>query len=280
MNTRDSSVAVFYDGLAPHYHLLYGDWERSVVEQGEALSSVLSTFGITAADPILDAACGIGTQTIGLARLGYNVAASDVSPLAVERLQRELAARGLSARTRVDDLQTLEQAESSSVAALLACDNSIPHLLSDAEILQAFHAAHRCLRSGGLLVLSVRDYAALPRINPDVRPYGLQYHAGCRFLAVQVWEWHAEHYDLSMYLTTELPSGECSTKVLRTRYYAISIERLQSLLVEAGFAEVERHNGSSFNPFSQPVGMRPNPSLHPTCYGWLRQPSPAGELKR
>ena len=23
----------------------------------------------------------------------------------------------------------------------------------------------------------------------------------------------------------------------------------------------------------------PNPSLHPTCYGWLRQPPPAGELQ-
>ena len=26
--------------------------------------------------------------------------------------------------------------------------------------------------------------------------------------------------------------------------------------------------------------VRPNPSLHPTCYGWLRQPPPAGELQR
>ena len=26
--------------------------------------------------------------------------------------------------------------------------------------------------------------------------------------------------------------------------------------------------------------LPPNPSLHPTCYGWLRQPSPAGELQR
>jgi len=25
---------------------------------------------------------------------------------------------------------------------------------------------------------------------------------------------------------------------------------------------------------------RPNPSLQPTCYGWLRQPPPAAELKR
>jgi hypothetical protein len=27
-------------------------------------------------------------------------------------------------------------------------------------------------------------------------------------------------------------------------------------------------------------GLQPNPSLHPTCYGWLRQPTQAGELKR
>ena len=26
--------------------------------------------------------------------------------------------------------------------------------------------------------------------------------------------------------------------------------------------------------------VRPNPSLHPTCCGWLRQPGPAGELQR
>src|SRR5687768_11763404 len=34
-------------------------------------------------------------------------------------------------------------------------------------------------------------------------------------------------------------------------------------------------------PWNVPVSsLPPNPSLHPTCYGWLRQPSPAGELKR
>jgi len=28
------------------------------------------------------------------------------------------------------------------------------------------------------------------------------------------------------------------------------------------------------------TGAAPNPSFHLTCYGWLRQPSRAGELKR
>jgi SAM-dependent methyltransferase len=248
MNTMLSSVASFYDDLAPHYHLLYRDWEHAVAEQGNALAALFSTLGVTVHDPILDAACGIGTQTLGLAQLGFNIAASDISPVAIKRLQRELVERGLDAQTRVDDLRTLADTESSSVAAILACDNSIPHLLSDDEILQAFLAARRCLRPGGVLVISARDYAALPRISPDVRPYGLQYREECRFLAVQVWEWQGEQYDLRMYLTCESSSGECTTKVLRSRYYAISLQRLQCLLTEAGFVDVVRHDNVLFQP--------------------------------
>lgn len=259
MNTKPPSVSSFYDDLAPHYHLLYRDWERAVAEQGKALGALLSTLGVTVDDPILDAACGIGTQTLGLAQLGFNIAASDISPLAIQRLQRELGERGLGAQTRVDDLRTLAHAESSSVAAILACDNSVPHLLSDDEIRQAFLAARRCLRPGGVLLISVRDYAALPRISPDVRPYGLQYRDGCRFLAVQVWEWQGEQYDLSMYLTAESSSGECSTTVLRSRYYAISLERLQSLMTEAGLVDVERHDNVLFQPV---LTARRHSSLH------------------
>jgi hypothetical protein len=29
-----------------------------------------------------------------------------------------------------------------------------------------------------------------------------------------------------------------------------------------------------------PAQLAPNPSLQPTCYGWLRQPPQAAELKR
>ena len=54
------STAHFYDQLAPDYHLLYGDWERSVARQGEALSGLLREFGVAPGSAILDAASGIG----------------------------------------------------------------------------------------------------------------------------------------------------------------------------------------------------------------------------
>lgn len=134
------------------------------------------------------------------------------------------------------------------MAAVLACDNSLPHLLSDGELIQAFRSCYRCLRPGGVALFSVRDYAAIERINPDVRPYGMRYEAGSRFLAVQVWEWHDDQYDLRVYLTSESPEGQCETRVLRSRYYAVSIERLLSLLAEAGFVGAERRDGVLFQP--------------------------------
>lgn len=240
----------FYDELAPFYHLLYPDWAGSVEQQGAALDALLHALGVAPGAPVLDAACGIGTQTLGLARRGYTVAASDLSSGAVARLRRELAGRGLDGRVsvRVDDLRTLAGVADGAMAAVLACDNSIPHLLTDSEILQAFRACHRCLMPDGVVVLSVRDYAALERRNPDVRPYGLRRTAGGRFLAVQVWEWDGDHYDLRVYLTEDPDAGACRTRVLESRYYAVTIPRLLELLGEAGFVDVRRRDEVLFQP--------------------------------
>lgn len=133
--------------------------------------------------------------------------------------------------------------------AVLACDNSVPHLLSDAQLIECFASMHRCLCAGGVAVISVRDYASIERKNPDVRPYGLRRdEQGRRFLAVQAWEWDADQYDLRMYLTTEDADGRCSTQVLVSRYYAVTIDTLMRLMREAGFVEVRRRDDVLFQP--------------------------------
>jgi SAM-dependent methyltransferase len=240
--------ALFYDGLAPYYHLLYGDWDRSVVQQGEALARLLRERDVAKGDRILDAACGIGTQTIGLIAQGYAMTASDISPGAIARLRAELLRRGLNAAIHVDDIRVLRGAVPSSMAAVIACDNSLPHLLTDGEILSALQSCYRSLRPGGAVVVSLRDYAAIDRVSPDVRPYGLRREGRQRFLAVQVWEWEGDQYDLSMYLTSEQSDGVCKTQVLRTRYYAITIDKMRSLLEQAGFVQIERRDDVLFQP--------------------------------
>jgi len=52
----------------------------------------------------LDLACGLGANALRLAEHGLDVVAWDLSSVAVERLEREAAARGLRIETRVRDV--------------------------------------------------------------------------------------------------------------------------------------------------------------------------------
>lgn len=161
----------FYDELAPYYHLLYPNWDASITRQSRGLAHVLTEFGIGPGAELLDATAGIGTQSLGLAQLGYRVTGSDLSPQACARLRDEAAARGLSISVVVADLRDLSRTFDRQFPAVLACDNAIPHLLSDDAIRAAFMECRRVIEPGGVFLISVRDYAAIDRRNPDHRSY-------------------------------------------------------------------------------------------------------------
>jgi len=87
-----SAVAEFYDGVASDYHLIYADrWEQSLRHQGRALDALIRS-SLPETHDVLDCACGIGAQAIGLALLGYRVTATDISERSLQRA-RDTAAR-------------------------------------------------------------------------------------------------------------------------------------------------------------------------------------------
>ena len=69
----------FYNNLATKYDKLFLDWKATTREQAEILDKIFKNNGFDYTVTILDCACGIGTQPIGIAALGYNVTASDRS---------------------------------------------------------------------------------------------------------------------------------------------------------------------------------------------------------
>lgn len=238
----------FYDQLAPYYHLLYPDWTASIDRQAAGLAAVFTEFGVASGASILDAACGIGTQCLGLASLGYTVSASDASVAAVRRAQEEAAWRSLRIAFSVADLRRLSATHTHSFDAVIACDNVIPHLLSDDEILRAFGECRTCLRRGGVLVISVRDYDRIERKTPDVRPYGKRTESGREYYAEQEWRWDGHQYDMLLRLIEDAPGVPQRVHEFQSRYYAVSLVTLERLMLEAGFVRVERRDSSFFQP--------------------------------
>src|SRR5215831_20430425 len=87
---HDMDTAKSYDALARHYHLIFENWEASLERQAAVLSSILELkCGLPGTARVLDCACGIGTQSLGLAKLGFRVHSCDVSARAVERARLE-----------------------------------------------------------------------------------------------------------------------------------------------------------------------------------------------
>jgi SAM-dependent methyltransferase len=242
------SVEAFYDQLAPLYHLIFPDWDASIRRQAEALEGILRDHWGEQRLTILDAACGIGTQAIALAGLGHTVTASDLSPSAVARARREAERRGLKIAFSVDDMRALPGSYRAQFDLVVACDNAVPHLLSDAEILQAFEQFFACTRPGGGCLITVRDYDREERAGVQMKPYGVRDVAGTRHVIVQVWEFHGSIYDLAMYFVADDGSPVCPAQVFRTRYYAVGTGTLMALLEAAGFRDVHRLDGRFYQP--------------------------------
>lgn len=238
----------FYAGLAPLYHLIYPDWEGSIARQAAALDAIIRETWGPGARTVLDAACGIGTQALGLARLGYNVTASDLSGEEVERAKSEAAKRGLSIAFSVADMRNVFGHHARQFDVVLSCDNSVPHLLTDDDILTAFRQFHQCTRPGGGCIVSVRDYEKEDLSKRQVKSYGIREEAGVRWLLWQVWDPHGSTYEVTLYFLEDRGGAECRTHAMRSTYYAVKIPHLIDLMEQAGFVGVRRLDGRFFQP--------------------------------
>ncbi len=248
MSEPDTSA--FYDELSAYYDLIYVDWEATMRRQGEAILALFESQLPGAERPlrVLDAAAGIGTQSLPLAQRGCALTSRDLSSAAIERLRREASARGLELDAGVADMRAVDRSVSGAFDAVLAFDNAVAHLLTDEDMLATFRAFFRALRPGGVCLLSARDYDKVQRGVDQVQTYGVRWRDGKRYLPLQAWRWlDDDHYDGTFYFVVDEPSGprvRCAT----ARYYAFSLGRLAALLGEAGFQEVQRIDDAFFQP--------------------------------
>ncbi len=229
-------VRHFYDRLASNYHLIFEDWDASMKRQSEALGAILEReCGTPTGQRILDCACGIGTQTLGLASLGFTVTGSDLSPASVERTRVEAAKKCLNVQLFVADMLDLTEIPDSDFDAVLCMDNALPHLESDEQLFQAATQIRRKLRAGATFMGSIRDYDSLVQERPAVQGPAFFSDQGSRRIVHQVWDWSDERrYAFHLYITREVQHG-WETQHYVSNYRAVLREEFSRILEAAGF---------------------------------------------
>ena len=185
------TVRGFYDDLAASYHLMFEDWEASMARQAAALAPLLEReCGCSARSArILDCACGIGTQALGLAKYGFAVTGADLSPRAVARTCQEASARALDLPAYVADMRDLSGIPASGFDGVICMDNVLPHLGSEEDLARAASQIRSKLRSGGTFAGSIRDYDQLIEKRPVAQGPVFLSSDGGRRIVFQVWDW-------------------------------------------------------------------------------------------
>jgi glycine/sarcosine N-methyltransferase len=233
-------VRAFYDQMAERYHLIFADWQASIERQAAALDRLIRDALGPGPRSILDCACGIGTQAIGLARLGHRVQATDLSPAAIERAEREAAAAGVAIAFGVADLRALSNSVSGSFDVVLACDNVLPHLLTDDDLRLATANMAAKLRPGGLFLASIRDYDRLAQERPRTEGPRVIDGPDGRRIVFQIWDWAEDGgtYRLQQFIVRETGAG-WETDCFAADYRALLRHDLDAALRDAALERIE-----------------------------------------
>ena len=228
----------FYDDMASSYQLIFDDWDKAIERQLAVLSPLISGSGVLGT--ILDCACGIGTQALGLAHAGYDVEGTDISKMEVARAVQEAALRNLDVKFRVDDMRQLATCKTRYYGTVVAFDNAIPHLDSDEEVAQSLAAMLRSLRAQGKVLLSLRDYGTLLAQRPVMQPPSLFMDNGLRRIVHQVWDWQdARRYTVHLYITRQTNNLDWQSAHFVGHYRAITPEEVATLAAQVGFKAVQ-----------------------------------------
>lgn len=232
-----SIIQNFYDTMASHYDKLFADWQATTREQAVILDRLFRGSGFDTTARVLDCACGIGTQAIGLAAMGYDVTGSDLSVPELEEAKVRAAQNGVEIPFVQANFCALEEVFAETFDIVIAMDNALPHMLTSSDLEAAIGSIVGRVKDGGLFVASIRDYDEMLKCKPPYSPpYIHQTDKGQR-VSFQTWHWEGDNYRLVQYIiededTLQIGKFECE-------YRATRRDELTALLKKHGCCEVK-----------------------------------------
>ena len=232
-----SIIQTFYDNLATRYDKLFLDWQATTQEQAELLHKIFDGNGFDYTARVLDCACGIGTQAIGLATLGYHVTASDISEGELAEAEKRASENKVNICFRQADFRALSDTFTEKYDIIIAMDNALPHMLTSSELEAAIKCIVNQIESNGIFVASIRDYDSLLSEKPPYSPPYIHKTDKGQRVSFQTWVWKDENYRLTQYIiededTLQVSKFECE-------YRATRREEMTKLLLAHGCGKVE-----------------------------------------
>ena len=230
-----------YDAFSADYdHFV--DWSSRLAAELPFIEHRLEAAG---AGRVLDAACGTGMHAVALARRGYTVVGADLSAGMIDRARANAAAAGTDGRFDVAGFGELGERVGGGFDAVLCLGNSLPHLLTAADVAAALTDFADCLSPQGLLLIQNRNFDAVMAdrnrwMGPQAHREGADGEDSEReWLFLRFYDFEADGtLTFNVVTLRREGGGEWSQRVTATRLRPLRQGELVGAATEAGFGEI------------------------------------------
>lgn len=244
MSLEVLSTQEFYSRIADYMYQVDPTWDEErwqaqMIAERELLGGVL---GEANGCSVLDCSCGSGEQAIPLARLGWQVTATDITEESLNLGKQRARQEGVSVDFRVCDMRYLAQTFPASFDWVISC-MALDNLTADEEIQQAIKGMFGVLKPGGKCYIRLRNFDNLMKHKPryEFREERLVPHG--RVIRLEDWHYESEtHVVYSYVLLWEDPRKKgyhWTTDIFSLKRRALRKADLKRFLIAAGFGEIE-----------------------------------------
>lgn len=202
---------------------------------------------------ILDVAAGTGNHALALQKSGYEVWAVEYDEKMLQHLEEKQSDYPEQVQARLGDMREIDSYYPADYFDTIYCiGNSLVHLPSVEDITTFLTSAEKLLKKDGTLIIQIinynrildQDLKGLPTIRNEEDP-----DLKAEFVREYEKTDAGDHLNFKTRLTIEKP-GEIKVFENETPLLPLRFEALSSLLVKAGFEELEAYGNFMEKPYS------------------------------
>lgn len=236
-----ATAATFYDQLAADYDGLTHTSKRSAA----ARDFVRELHRRAPFFSALDAACGTGVFTRPLAEFATRVRGADLSPEMLRLAENESQDAATNIQWIEAPMQELPEVLESPFDLIMCMGNSLPHLLTRADLHKTIRGFAQLLTANGTLVLHQLNYDRLlargERLVGATRSENASY--------VRFYDFQGEQIIFNVIATQWLDNGKTRSQWHSTALRPHRTAELTDALKTAGFESLESYGDLTFSPY-------------------------------
>jgi ubiquinone/menaquinone biosynthesis C-methylase UbiE len=139
-----TSLAKLYDSFS---------FDISAKEWAGYIDTLLKKRSVSTTAQMMDAACGTGSITLELYKLGYNIMALDISSEMLEVASKRFAEAGAGIRIVNQDLKNINI--NKKMDAVICINDALNYLVNDDEVTEAFSSIYSSLNPCGTFLFDI-----------------------------------------------------------------------------------------------------------------------------